>query len=236
MTEDISQRIKTGNRAYYINKTLMTSKLISKETKNKLYMTIRPTVTYGCENWTLSVRDVHHLLVLERQILRRIYGPVQTEEGWKIKNNDEFQKFMRGADIVKYIRAQRIKWWGHLNGMEKTKTVRKIMEWNPIGMRSKGHPKNRWKDDVLKDLNKLKVKNWTYVIKDRKAWYELVQKTKTHKGCSVSRRRRRRRRIICRVTNNTFPGAIKKTSFNKILPPSPHNHKISDISKKLTMT
>jgi hypothetical protein len=48
---------------------------------------------------------------------------------------------MRGEDIVKYIRAQRIKWWGHLNSMEETKTVRKITEWNPIGMRSKGHPK-----------------------------------------------------------------------------------------------
>jgi hypothetical protein len=53
--------------------------------------------------------------------------------------------------------------------MENTKTVRKIMEWNPIGMRSKGHPKNIWKDEVLKDLKKLKVKNWTYLVKDRKA-------------------------------------------------------------------
>jgi hypothetical protein len=77
--------------------------------------------------------------------------------------------------------VQRIKWWGHLNRMEKTKTVRKIMEWNPIGMRSKEHPKNSWKDEVLNDLKKLKVKNWTVLIKDRKVWYELMQKTKTHR-------------------------------------------------------
>jgi hypothetical protein len=66
--------------------------------------------------------------------------------------------------------------------MEKTKPVKKITDCNPIGMRSKGCPKNRWKDEVLKGLNKLKVKNWTYLVKDRKAWYELVQKMETHKG------------------------------------------------------
>jgi hypothetical protein len=37
--------------------------------------------------------------------------------------------------------------------METTKTVRKITEWNPIGMRSKGHQKNRWKDEFLNDAN-----------------------------------------------------------------------------------
>jgi hypothetical protein len=93
------------------------------------------------------------LLVFERQILRRIYdGPVQTEEGRRIRNNEELEKLMRGEDIVKYITAQRIKLWGHLTRMEKTQMVRKIMEWNPIGMRTKGCPKNRWKDQVLNNL------------------------------------------------------------------------------------
>jgi hypothetical protein len=43
--------------------------------------------------------------------------------------------------------------------MEKTKTGRKIAEWNAIGMRSNGRPKSRWKDEVLNDLKKLKVRN-----------------------------------------------------------------------------
>jgi hypothetical protein len=59
---------------------------------------------------------------------------------------------MRGEDTVKYVMAQRIKLWGHLYRMEKTKTVRKITEWNPVGMGSKGCGKNRWKDEVLNDL------------------------------------------------------------------------------------
>jgi hypothetical protein len=56
---------------------------------------------------------------------------------------------------------------------------------------------------VLEDLRNLKAKDRPYLVKDRKAWYELVQKTKTHKGlwCQQEegggrrRRKRRRRRI-----------------------------------------
>jgi hypothetical protein len=57
---------------------------------------------------------------------------------------------MRGDDIVKYVRAQRLKWWGHLKSREETKTVRNITEWNPTGVRSKGRPKNRWKFRVTR--------------------------------------------------------------------------------------
>ena len=66
MTEEIPKRIKKGNRAYYIHKSLITFKLISKQTKKKLYVTLtRPIVTYGCETWTLSARDVNNLLFLK---------------------------------------------------------------------------------------------------------------------------------------------------------------------------
>jgi hypothetical protein len=46
--------------------------------------------------------------VFERQILGRIYGPVQTEEGRTIRNNDELEKLMKGENIVEYIRVQRL--------------------------------------------------------------------------------------------------------------------------------
>jgi hypothetical protein len=52
---------------------------------------------------------LNNLLVFERQILRRICGPVPTEEGWRIKNNDELEKLMREEDLANYIRVQRIK-------------------------------------------------------------------------------------------------------------------------------
>jgi hypothetical protein len=89
---------------------------------------------------------------------------------------------MIGEDTVKHTRAHRVKSWGHLKRMEQTKTVRKIIEWNPIGMRSTRFPKNSWKDEVMKDVNNLKVRNWPCHVKDRRAWYEQMQEAETHKG------------------------------------------------------
>ena len=62
-----------------------------------------------------------------------------------MRNNNELKKLTEGEDIVKYIKAQRIEWWGLFNRMEDTKLVKKITNWNPIGVRIKGQPKNRWR-------------------------------------------------------------------------------------------
>ena len=99
---------------------------------------IRLVVNYACENWTLSVWDKNNFVVFERQILRMIFGPIQYKEGWRIRSNYKLQKLIKGEDIVKYIRAQRIKWWGHLNRMEDIKLVKKTNVWNHIGVRTKG--------------------------------------------------------------------------------------------------
>jgi hypothetical protein len=63
----------------------MIPKSINKHTKGKIYMTlIRSLVTYARKTWTLSVQNINNLLVSERQILRKILGPIQCKEGWRI--------------------------------------------------------------------------------------------------------------------------------------------------------
>ena len=115
-------------------------------------------MTFTCETWTLSVWDINNLLVFERQILREIFGPLQSTEGWRIRNNNELQKLIKGEGTVKYIKAQRIKWWGRLNRMTDTKLLKKITDWNLIGVRTKGQSKNKWIDEVINDLEKLKLR------------------------------------------------------------------------------
>ena len=93
---------------------------------------IRPVVTYACRTGTLSVWDINNLLVFERQTLRKIFGSIQCNEGWRIGSNKALR--IKGADNVQYTKAQRIKWWGHLNIKKEIKLVKKIAEWNPIGI------------------------------------------------------------------------------------------------------
>jgi hypothetical protein len=71
---------------------------------------------------------------------------------------------------------------GHLNRMEGIKLVQKITDWNPTGIRTKGRPKNRWKVEIIYDVKKLKLRNCIQLVKDRKAWNDLVKKNNTRVG------------------------------------------------------
>jgi len=51
-----------------------------------------------------------------------------------------------------------------------------------MGTRPVGKPRQRWQEDVMEDLKKLKVKNWKEEAKDRRTWRDLVEKEKTHIG------------------------------------------------------
>ena len=66
--------------------------------------------------------------------------------------------------------------------MDQARPTRKLLEWKPMGIRSVGRPRQRWQEDVMEDLKKLKVKNWKEIANDRRTWTDLAQKVKTHKG------------------------------------------------------
>jgi len=51
-----------------------------------------------------------------------------------------------------------------------------------MGIRAVGRPRQRWQEDVMEDLKKVKVKNWKETARDRRTWTDLAEKAKTHKG------------------------------------------------------
>jgi len=59
----------------------------------KIYKSIvRPTVTYGCETWAMTVTEQNRLLVFEKRVLRKMYGPTLDNDGtWRIKTNEELE-------------------------------------------------------------------------------------------------------------------------------------------------
>jgi len=78
--EDIKSRLKLGNACYYSVQNLLFSSLLSKNLKVKIYRTIiLPTVLYGRETWSLTLREECRLRVLENRVLRRVFGPKRDE-------------------------------------------------------------------------------------------------------------------------------------------------------------
>ena len=78
--EEIKRRIKSGNACYHSVQDLLSSGLLSKHLKIKIYRTIIfPVVLYGCETWSLTLREERRLRVFENMVLRRILGPNRDE-------------------------------------------------------------------------------------------------------------------------------------------------------------
>ena len=64
--------------------------------------------------------------------------------------------------------------------MQKERDVTKIYKSKPFASRPIGRPKNSWEDDVRKDLQTMKIKNWKRSVLDRNLWKKIVERTKTH--------------------------------------------------------
>ena len=151
--EEIKERIVLGTKAHHANQKFFKSRLVTKYSKLKLDRTaIRPIVTYASEKWVLKETVIQKLLVFERNILRRIFGPTKENQVWRIKTNEELDKLIKHKNIVKCIKAQKISWFGHAQRMPDTRTVKKIFKWKPLTKRSQGRPKYRWEDNIKQDI------------------------------------------------------------------------------------
>jgi len=66
--EEIKSRLKLGNACYHSMQNLLSSRLLSKTIKIKIYRTIiLPVVLYGCETWSLTLREERRLRVFEKR-------------------------------------------------------------------------------------------------------------------------------------------------------------------------
>jgi hypothetical protein len=79
--DEMKSRLNSGNACYYSVQNLLSSRLISKNLKIKIYRTvILSVVLYGCATWSLTLGEEHRLRVFENRVLRRIFGPKMEED------------------------------------------------------------------------------------------------------------------------------------------------------------
>jgi len=188
--KEIQKCILAGNRTYFATISLFRSRLLSRATKILLYKTlIRPVVSYGVEAWTVTKKDEQALLVFERKIFRRIYGPKYENGEWKSRTNQELEEMSKGENIVKWIKGQRISWLGHLERMEEDTMPKKIFTKELEGTKQRGRPRKGWKEEVERDLQVLGVRRWTELATGKNGRV-LFDRPKPKVGCSANERRR----------------------------------------------
>jgi hypothetical protein len=90
---------------------------------------ILPFVLYGCETWSVTLREEHKLRVFENRVLRGIFGPKRDEAAgeWRKLHSGELYNLYSSPDIVRQIRSRRMRWEGHVVRMGEGRNLYRVL-------------------------------------------------------------------------------------------------------------
>ncbi|KAJ4429543.1 hypothetical protein ANN_21712 [Periplaneta americana] len=156
--EEIKRRINMGNACYYSVEKLLSSSLLSKNLKVRIHKTvILPVVVYGCETWTLTLREEQRLRVFENKVLRKIFGAKRDEVTgeWRKLHNGELHALYSSPDIIRNIKSRRLRWAGHVARIGESRNAYRVLVGRPEGKRPLGRARRRWEDNIEMDMREV---------------------------------------------------------------------------------
>ena len=128
----------------YSVQNLLSFSLLSKNLKTKIYRTIiLPVVLYGCETWSLTLREERRLRVFENRLFRRVFGPKRYEVTgqWRKLHNEELSDRYFLPNIVRVVKSRRMRWPGHVARMVEGRGVQRVLVGRSEGKRPLGTPR-----------------------------------------------------------------------------------------------
>jgi hypothetical protein len=139
---------------------------------------IFPVVLYGCETWSLTVREEHKLRVFENRVLRRIFGPERdgVTGRWTKLHNEELHNLYSLPSIIRSTKSRRMRWAGRVARMGEKRNVYRLLVGKPEGKRPLGRQRCSWIDNIKMGLLEigLSVVDWISLAHDRYRWRVLT--------------------------------------------------------------
>ena len=105
------------NACYHSVQNLLSSRMLSKNIKFKIYkIMILTVVFYGCETWSLTLREERRMRVFETRMMRRMFGPKRDKipGEWRKLYKEELSDFYSSPNIVHVSKSRRLRWAGHV--------------------------------------------------------------------------------------------------------------------------
>ena len=114
-------------------------------------------VLYGCETWSLTLREERRLRVFENKVLRRMFVPRRDEVTgeWRRLHNEKLNDLCSSPNIVRVIKSRRMSWAGHVAHMGEERGVYRVLVGKPEGKRPLGRRRRRWLDNIRMDLQEV---------------------------------------------------------------------------------
>jgi len=178
--EEMKSRLKSGNACFHSVQFLLSSCLLSKNMKKiKIFRNITlPLVLYGCETWSLILREEHRLRLFENRVLSRIFRPKRDEVTgvWLKLHNEELNDQYSSPNIVLVIKLSIVRWAGQVARMEERRGVYRFLVGKPEGKRSLGKPRCRWEDNIKMNFQEVRCSgmDWIELAQDRDRWRAFV--------------------------------------------------------------
>ncbi|KAJ4438516.1 hypothetical protein ANN_14461 [Periplaneta americana] len=126
--EEIKRKINMGNACYCSVGKLLSSSLLSKNLKVRIYKTVILPVLYGCETWTFTLREEQRLKVSENKVLRKIFEAKRNKiiREWRKLHNAELHALYSSPDIIRNIKSGSLRWAGHVARMGESRNAYRI--------------------------------------------------------------------------------------------------------------
>ena len=115
---------------------------------------ILPVILYGCETWSLTLREGRRLRVYENRVLRKIFGPKRDEVTGEC-HNEELRDLYPSPSIFRVIKSGRMRRARHAARIGESRGVCRVYMGQPEGKRPLRRPKRRWEDNIKIDLQEV---------------------------------------------------------------------------------
>jgi hypothetical protein len=112
---------------------------------------------YGCETWSLTLREEHRLRVFENRVLRGIFGRKRGEVTgeWRKLHSGELHSLYSSPDIIRQIKLRRMRWVGHVACIGDGRNVYRVLVGKPEGKSPLERPRRRWEGGIKMDLREI---------------------------------------------------------------------------------